>query len=91
MQDGRAKVKQNMQDGRAKKCKMFEQRFFKKMQDGRAKVKQSMQDGRAKKCKTAEQKKAMVVEIREPLFCVCPTWHCRFPDFLSRGRRALKR
>jgi hypothetical protein len=40
-QGGRAKVKQKMQDGPAKKCKMVQQKNVrwssKKMQDGRAK------------------------------------------------------
>jgi hypothetical protein len=45
MQGGRAKVKQKMQDGRAKKCKAVEQKLNKKMQGGRA-----------KKCKAVEQK-----------------------------------
>jgi hypothetical protein len=31
MQGGRADVKLKMQDGRAKKCKMVEQKFLKKM------------------------------------------------------------
>jgi hypothetical protein len=60
-----------VQDVRAKKCKLVEQKLKKeskmdeqknvrwsgkKMYDGRAKVKQKMQDGRAKKCSMVEQK-----------------------------------
>ena len=37
MQDGRAKAKQKMRGGRAKKCKMAEQQLNKKMREGRAK------------------------------------------------------
>jgi hypothetical protein len=51
MQDGRAKVKQKMGDGRAKKCKVVEQKLSKKMGVGLqknarwSKLSKKMQDG----------------------------------------------
>jgi hypothetical protein len=37
MYDGRPEIKPKMQDGRAKKCTMVDQKLNKKMQGGRAK------------------------------------------------------
>jgi hypothetical protein len=63
MYGARAEIKPKMQDGRAKKCTMVEQKLNQKCKVGQKKctmaeqkLNHKMQGGRAKKCTVAEQK-----------------------------------
>jgi hypothetical protein len=55
LQCGRAKVKQKVQNDRAKKCMVVEKKL-KKKQDGRAKKCKAVEHKLNKNCKTVEQK-----------------------------------